>query len=217
MSQLASDTTSPLVPGRGTPARLSAERIAEIQARRDASTPGYRIATEDDQRKGYCGIIVPVDDTDLGFDGRRVLLQLNESFPCDADAAFIAHARQDIDDLLASHAALAEELDSARQSEEAIHAKLTALLAGINSETCGCSYDGAGDICLHHSPKMLALTQQMQALAAENARLRALVSVAVERDPSWAGGWVVRREKDSLAIATLSRDLIPTPGTEATG
>lgn len=55
-------------------------------------------------------------------------------------------------------AALEAERDSLGDSCEAMDLKIHALSA---HETRGCSYDQPGDICLHHSPKLLALEAQL--------------------------------------------------------
>ena len=56
--------------------------------------------------------------------------------------------------------ALRKERDAARESEEALEAKLKALAP----HTCGCSYDKPDDLCLHHSPQLAAALAQVAEL-----------------------------------------------------
>lgn len=75
---------------------LSDERIAEIRAREQAATPVTWTITQ---------MLYPciVDEGDTGFDVRATGEGASWGAHCDAeaDADFIAHARQDVSDLLA--------------------------------------------------------------------------------------------------------------------
>lgn len=91
---------------------LTLDRIAEIRARADAATPEPWIA--DDAGDGYWGVFK--DDT--GGEVARIFCCKDTSEHHAANATFIANARSDIPDLLASHDAKSSriaELEKALQ------------------------------------------------------------------------------------------------------
>ena len=61
-------------------------------------------------------------------------------------------------------AAMTAELAEVRASEDALDAKVDALAP---HGTCGCSYDKPSDLCLHHSPKLVAMTARAERAEAE--------------------------------------------------
>jgi hypothetical protein len=87
-------------------ADVTPERIAEIKMRRDAATPGPWEATLDDH--GRDGIEVGV------WAHSEYIAELITSDRATADAVFIAHARTDVDDLLAEVERLTAERDEAK-------------------------------------------------------------------------------------------------------
>ena len=94
-SAMKSDDTKPAV--------LSAARLAEIREREAAATKGpWRAGVVDKDR-----VFVPYDGALEGPNGERVILRMNAHFPFEADAAFVAHAREDVPALLAHLDALA--------------------------------------------------------------------------------------------------------------
>lgn len=80
------------------------ERVNEIAARVEAATPGpWRVAKSREPEGFNPGAIICQSD-DAEFE-ERALAQLNYHFPHAEDAAFIAHARDDVPYLLAALAA----------------------------------------------------------------------------------------------------------------
>ena len=49
-----------------------------------------------------------------------------------------------------------EEIKRLRERAEAAESKLASI------ETCGCSWDAAGDVCEHHSPKLAAAIERAE-------------------------------------------------------
>lgn len=59
------------------------------------------------------------------------------------------------------------------EGEDTLQVKVDSMADAMNELglTCGCSVDKPGDLCMHHSPRLLAVTKERDALAAENAQL----------------------------------------------
>ncbi len=87
-------------------------------------------------------------------------------------------------------AELRGKLEAAEQSEEAVQIKLQTLLAGGHGETCGCSYDRPNDICMHHSPALVAATNETAELRAEVGRLRGAVELCNRYFTGCAKAWL---------------------------
>ena len=84
-------------------APMTADERNAIRARAEAATPGpWRVGSVETWH-----VYVPCS-TCIGPE--RVLLRFNEHFPHGAEAAFIAHAREDIPRLLADNDALRAEV-----------------------------------------------------------------------------------------------------------
>jgi hypothetical protein len=75
-----------------------------------------------------------------------------------------------IDRLRAEVARLKEELAEYEKHDAARDEKIRSLTT-YHGLGCACSYDNVDDVCEHHSPKLMALTQQ---LAAANGRVEML-------------------------------------------
>jgi hypothetical protein len=88
-----------------------------------------------------------------------------------------AHRKQvlleaaELDRLRAEVASLKEELAEYEKHDAARDEKIRSLTT-YHGLGCACSYDNVDDVCEHHSPKLMALTQQ---LAAANAKIDALM------------------------------------------
>ena len=67
--------------------------------------------------------------------------------------------------------AQAAALVAAERQSEALMAKLQPLLAAHG--TCGCSYDTPDDLCMHHSPQLVAATARAEAAEERIAELEA--------------------------------------------
>jgi hypothetical protein len=114
----------------------------------DAVEPDAFLATSDD---GECH---------LGFDKQdlyREVLRVYTMQPL--------YSRETVERLLKEELAEYEKHDAAR--DEKIRSLTT-----YHGLGCACSYDNVDDVCEHHSPKLMALTQQ---LAAANAKIDALM------------------------------------------
>lgn len=59
-------------------------------------------------------------------------------------------------------------------------------------ETCGCSYDQPGDVCLHHSPKLVDVE-------AERCELRDACKAAMDLIRNGGSDWAYRELKNALA------------------
>ncbi len=67
--------------------------------------------------------------------------------------------------------AQAAALVAAERQSEALMAKLQPLLAAHG--TCGCSYDTPDDLCMHHSPQLVAATARAEAAEERIAEMEA--------------------------------------------
>jgi hypothetical protein len=76
----------------------------------------------------------------------------------------------ELDRLRAEVASLKEERDEHEKHDAARDEKIR-ILTTYHGLGCACSYDSVDDVCEHHSPKLMALTQQ---LAAANGRVEML-------------------------------------------
>lgn len=82
-----------------------------------------------------------------------------------------AQALTAIDQLAKENERLTKEQDEANLSEEAKSKKLDALIYSLQPQpdtdgypSCGCSYDTPADVCLHHSPQLVAANQRIAAM-----------------------------------------------------
>ena len=89
----------------------------------------------------------------------------------DDDAPVFATQVSDMRDILAHIDLLTRERDELEQAVEALEAKCRAL--SPSGGTCACSWDGPGDLCMCHSPKLKAATDRL-------ARFEALADGARE-------------------------------------
>lgn len=97
-------------------------------------------------------------------------------------------SRKQVRGLEAENARLRAELAAATEHEEALDAKLGSLTP---HGTCGCSYDKAGDLCLHHSPLLAKASAELetahQAGWANAQRLLAATNRAEQAEAREAG------------------------------
>ena len=71
-------------------------------------------------------------------------------------------------------------------------------------KSCGCAYDAAGDICGHHSPKLIAAEAERDRLAGEVERVTKELDVSWEKRKIWINGF---NEQSALAAsAEAERD-----------
>jgi phage tail protein X len=82
----------------------------------------------------------------------------------------------ELDRLRAEVASLKEERDEHEKHDAARDEKIR-ILTTYHGLGCACSYDSVDDVCEHHSPKLMALTQQ---LAAANGRVEKQAQVIAE-------------------------------------
>lgn len=94
--------------------------------------------------------------------------------------------------------ALAGEVERWKKNHEALQDKIGCM------KSCGCAYDAAGDICGHHSPKLIAAEAERDRLAGEVERVTKELDVSWEKRKIWINGF---NEQSALAAsAEAERD-----------
>lgn len=118
------------------------------------------------------------------------------NIPCNEQGDFVATALYKFGHRDARHAA-AEIANEADAEIEQLRANIEALEAKVDAlaphDTCGCSYDKPGDICMHHSPEIMRLR-------ADKAELFSLLQEAENIIGEYAPGFTVWLDKAKSAL-----------------
>ncbi len=93
--------------------------------------------------------------------------------------AFIARWIAETEALRAQVEALTKERDEASSHADALAEKVNVL---TNYQTCACSYDNVGDVCAHHSPKLLAVDALLRDIIEANDEFRSSMPPDTEKD-----------------------------------
>ena len=92
------------------------------------------------------------------------------------------------------------ERDEWVKTAEAFEAKWQAICTAPRNDggTCACSYDAPGEVCLYHSPKLVAATARAETAERKLKAAREALRQAYDDTPGWAAGWVRHKKRGSI-------------------